>query len=375
MLRAVPDKFLGFLVMAAAIAILFVLPWLDRSPVKSMRYKGTISRVMVLVFVAAFVILGVLGVKSPTPERTFLAQVCTIIYFGYFIGMFFWTKMETTKPVPERVTTDGGMGSLKLIAVLIVVALMIVLPLKAVGSEGGECGTIECDHMELDFNDKASLQEGAKLFVNYCMGCHAAQYSRWGRVASDLNIPDKLVMENLVHGDQKIGDLMTIAMRPAESKKWFGAAPPDLTLIARARSPEFLYTYLRNFYVDPNRPVGVNNKVFPDVAMPHALLDLQGLQTCAPGPVKAHNGGVKEDPLTGEPILSDPCGSYDLIQEGKLAPEEFDAAVHDLVNFMGYMADPTRETRQTIGIYVLLFLAFLFVWVWLLNREYWKDVH
>lgn len=375
MLRAVPDKFLGFLVMAAAIAILFVLPWLDRSPVKSMRYKGIISRVMVLVFVAAFVILGVLGVKSPTPERTFLAQVCTIIYFGYFIGMFFWTKMETTKPVPERVTTDGGMGSLKLIAVLIVVALMIVLPLKAVGAEGGECGTIECDHMELDFKDKASLQEGAKLFVNYCMGCHAAEYSRWGRVASDLNIPDHLVMENLVHGDQKIGDLMKISMRAPEAKQWFGAAPPDLTLIARARSPEFLYTYLRNFYVDPSRPVGVNNKVFPDVAMPHALLDLQGLQTCAPGPVKAHNGGVKEDPLTGEPILSDPCGSYDLIQEGKLAPEEFDAAVHDLVNFMGYMADPTRESRQTIGIYVLLFLAFLFVWVWLLNREYWKDVH
>lgn len=375
MLRAVPDKFLGFLVMAAAIAILFVLPWLDRSPVKSMRYKGIISRVMVLVFVAAFVILGVLGVKSPTPERTFLAQVCTIIYFGYFIGMFFWTKMETTKPVPERVTTDGGMGSLKLIAVLIVVALMIVLPLKAVGAEGGECGTIECDHMELDFKDKASLQEGAKLFVNYCMGCHAAEYSRWGRVAADLNIPDKLVMENLVHGDQKIGDLMKISMRAPEAKQWFGAAPPDLTLIARARSPEFLYTYLRNFYVDPSRPVGVNNKVFPDVAMPHALLDLQGLQTCAPGPVKAHNGGVKEDPLTGEPILSDPCGSYDLIQEGKLAPEEFDAAVHDLVNFMGYIADPTRESRQTIGIYVLLFLAFLFVWVWLLNREYWKDVH
>jgi len=376
MLRAVPDKFLGFLVMAAAIAILFVLPWLDRSPVKSMRYKGIISRVMVIVFAAAFIILGVLGVKAPTAERTFLAQICTLIYFGYFIGMFFWTKMETTKPVPERVTTDGGMGSLKTIGVIIAFALMIFLPLKAVGAESShECGTIECDAMELDFYDKASLQNGAKLFVNYCMGCHSAQYSRWNRVAKDLNVPESLLAENLIFADQKVGSLMNISMPADSAKQWFGAAPPDLTMVTRVRSPEWVYTYLRNFYTDPNRPFGVNNKVFPDVGMPHALLDLQGLQTCAPGPEKAHNGGIKEDPLTGEPILSNPCGSYDLVSEGTLEPKEFDAAVYDLVNFMGYMADPVKEERKTIGIYVLLFLAFLFVWVWLLNREYWKDIH
>ena len=369
-------KFLGFVTMAAAIAILFVLPWLDRSPVKSMRYKGKISRVMILVFVAAFVILGVLGVKAPTPARTILAQVCTVIYFAYFIGMWFWTKHEKTLPEPARVTTDGGMGGLKSLGVLFVVALLIFLPLKAVGAESSHaCGTIDCDSVELDPCDKASLQNGAKLFVNYCMGCHAAQYSRWGRVAADLNIPEKMVMENLVHADQKIGDLMTISMPHAEAKKWFGAPPPDLTLLTRVRSPEWLYTYLRNFYVDPLRGVGVNNKVFPDVAMPHVLLDLQGLQECAPGPVKAANGGVKQDPLTGEPILDDPCGSYSLVTEGKMSPEEFDTAVYDLVNFMGYMADPVAEQRKTIGIYVLLFLAFLLVWVWLLNREYWKDVH
>ena len=376
MLRAVPDKFLGFMTMAAAIAILFVLPWLDRSPVKSMRYKGKISRVMVLIFVASFVILGVLGVKAPTPARTFLAQVCTVIYFAYFIGMWFWTKHEKTLPEPKRVTMDGGMGGLKTLGVLVVVALLIFLPLKAVGAGGEyECGTIECDAMALNPADKASLQHGAKLFVNYCMGCHEAKYSRWGRVAADLNIPEQLVMDNLVHADQKIGDLMKISMRADEAKQWFGAPPPDLTMVTRVRSPEWLYTYLRNFYVDPNRAVGVNNKVFLDVAMPHALLDLQGLQTCAPGPVKAHNGGVKQDPLTGEPILDDPCGSYSLVSEGKMTPEEFDSAVYDLVNFMGYMADPVAEKRKTIGIYVLLFLAFLLVWVWLLNREYWKDVH
>src|SRR5690606_26048173 len=231
------------------------------------------------------------------------------------------------------------------------------------------------DTMELNPSDKASLQHGAKLFVNYCMGCHEAKYSRWGRVATDLNIPEQLVMDNLVHADQKIGDLMKIAMPADEAKQWFGAAPPDLTMLTRVRSPEWLYTYLRNFYVDPNRAVGVNNKVFPDVAMPHALLDLQGLQECAPGPVKAANGGIKQDPLTGAPILDNPCGSYALASEGALSPQEFDEAVYDLVNFMGYMADPVAEKRKRIGTYVLLFLAFLLVWVWLLNREYWKDIH
>jgi len=376
MLRAVPDKFLGFLVMGAAIAILFVLPWLDRSPVKSMRYKGKVSRYMVLLFVAAFVILGVLGIKAPTPARTFLAQICTVIYFAYFIGMFFWTKHEKTLTEPSRVTMDGGMGGLKALGALIIVALMIVLPLKAVGAESSHaCGTIDCDEMTLNPSDKASLQQGAKMFVNYCMGCHAAQYSRWARVAQDLQIPEKLVMDNLVFADQQIGELMNISMPYKEAGKWFGASPPDLTLMARVRSPEWLYTYLRNFYVDPLRGVGVNNRVFPDVAMPHVLLDLQGLQQCAPGPVRAANGGIKQDPLTGEPILDNPCGTFTLVEEGSMTPEEFDVAVYDLVNFMGYMANPVAEKSRTIGIYVLLFLSFLLVWVLLLNREYWKDVH
>ncbi|GIX31886.1 MAG: hypothetical protein KatS3mg124_2358 [Porticoccaceae bacterium] len=374
MLRAVPDKFLGFLTMAAAIAILFVLPWLDRSPVKSIRYKGMVSRVMVVVFAAAFIILGVLGVKPPTPARTALAQICTLIYFGYFIGMPFWTRWEKTHPVPERVTMDGGMGPLKFLGVLALTALLVVLPLKAVGAETGHaCGTIDCDPIELDFDDKASLQRGAKLFVNYCMGCHSAQYSRWSRVARDLRIPEELVMEHLVFADQKFGDLMEIAMREEEAKKWFGAAPPDLTLATRWRSPEWVYTYLRNFYEDPKRPFGVNNRVFPDVGMPHALWDLQGLNACAPGPAKGE--GATTDPLTGHTIETDPCGSYRQVEKGRLSPEEFDAAVYDLVNFMGYLAEPMREERKTLGVYVLLYLAFLFVWVWLLNREYWKDVH
>ncbi len=372
MLRAVPDKFLGFLTMAAAIAILFVLPWLDRSPVKSIRYKGVFSRVSLVLFVASFIILGILGIKAPTPGRTALAQICTLIYFGFFIGMWFWTKHEKVLPQPSRVTTDGGMGTLKAFGVLGIVILLVFLPLKAVGSESDhECGTIECDHMEVDLENKESLQNGAKLFVNYCMGCHSAQYSRWGRVAQDLEIPPALVVENLIFANQKIGSLMKISMPEDAAKTWFGVTPPDLTLVARARSPEWVYTYLRTFYADPHRPLGVNNKVFPDVGMPHALLDLQGLAVCAPGG-SAH-GDI--DPLTGQAIHDDPCGSLKVQKSGLLNAEQFDEAVYDLVNFLGYMANPVADKSKKIGIYVLLFLAFLFIWVWLLNREYWKDIH
>ena len=376
MLRAVPDKFAGFLVMAAAIAILFVLPWLDRSPVRSMRYKGSFSRGAILVFAASFVVLGVLGVKAPTPERTLLAQICTGLYFLFFFAMPFWTRIEKTKPVPERVTMDGGMGPGKTILALSVVMFLIWAPLKAVGAESTfKCGAIPCDEFTADLSDKSSLQNGAKSFVNYCMGCHSAKYSRWDRVAKDLGIPADIAKDNLIHADQKFGALMDISMPADKAKAWFGATPPDLTLVARSRSPEWLYTYLRNFYSDPSRPLGVNNKVFKDVGMPHVLLDLQGLQECAPGPVLASNGGIKRDIFTREEILENPCGRYNIVSEGSLSPEEFDTEIYDLVNFLAYIAEPMAEDRKRIGTYALLFLAFLFIWVWLLNREYWKDIH
>ncbi len=376
MLRAVPDKFAGFLVMAAAIAILFVLPWLDRSPVRSMRYKGSFSRGAILVFAASFVVLGVLGVKAPTPERTLLAQICTGLYFLFFFAMPFWTRIEKTKPVPERVTMDGGMGPGKTILALSVVMFLIWAPLKAVGAESTfKCGAIPCDEFTADLSDKSSLQNGAKSFVNYCMGCHSAKYSRWDRVAKDLGIPADIAKDNLIHADQKFGALMNISMPSDKAKAWVGATPPDLTLVARSRSPEWLYTYLRNFYSDPSRPLGVNNKVFKDVGMPHVLLDLQGLQECAPGPVLASNGGIKRDIFTREEILENPCGRYNIVSEGSLSPEEFDTEIYDLVNFLAYIAEPMAEDRKRIGTYALLFLAFLFIWVWLLNREYWKDIH
>ena len=164
-------------------------------------------------------------------------------------------------------------------------------------------------------------------------------------------------------------------MDERNAKVWFGATPPDLTLVSRARQPEWLYTYLRTFYKDDSRPYGVNNKVFKDVGMPHVLLELQGMQECAMGSVKASNGGVKRDPLTGENILEDTCGQFTVADAGVLSPEEFDKAIYDLVNFLAYTADPVATERHRIGVFVLLFIALFFVLACLLNREYWKDVH
>ncbi|MGK0499518.1 MAG: ubiquinol-cytochrome c reductase cytochrome b subunit [Oceanicoccus sp.] len=390
-LRAVPDKLLGFIAFAASVAILFLLPWLDRSPVKSIRYRGLGTKISLVVFTSSFIILGVLGVKAPTPERTILAQICTVIYFGFFIFMPVWTTLEKTKPVPERTTDNGGMGFWASVGSLILILGLAIVPLKAVGASDNECGTMEhCDEIDVDANNLPSLQNGAQLYMNYCMACHSMQYARYERTAVDIGVPLELFEANLkfegmsgkIAGSNKIGDLMENSMPEAMAKKWFGAPPPDLTLVARARGDNWLYTYLRTFYVDPSRPYGVNNRVFKDVGMPHVLLELQGLTECAPGPSKAANGGTKRDPLTSEEVLYDadgialnPCGRLAVVQEGALSPAEYDEAIYDLVNFLAYVAEPIKEDRKRIGIYVLLFISLFFVFAYLLNREYWKDVH
>lgn len=379
MLRAVTidigpltSKFLGFIVMAAAIAILFVLPWLDKSPVKSIRYKGTFSRIAMLVFAASFVILGYLGVQQSTPGRTTLAQICTVIYFAYFIAMPFWTTREKTLPVPERVQAKGLSPGLVLAGFLIF-ALLVILPIKAVAAGGGGCGEVPCEEIETDAGDKESLQRGMKYFYNYCMGCHSLEYSRYGRVAEDLDIPEKVMLENFVFSGQRVGDLMTVSMPPEKSKRWFGVAPPDLSLNARSRSPEWIYTYLLSFYKDDSRPTGVNNRVFPNVGMPHALVELQGLAECASGPkVDAHGHTVRND--LGEPEAAE-CGSLVVGEAGTMSDEEYRQAVYDITNFMEYVAEPGAEGRKRVGVYVLLFISIFFGFAWLLNREYWKDLH
>jgi ubiquinol-cytochrome c reductase cytochrome b subunit len=433
------SKFLGLVAMGAAIAILFVLPWLDKANAKSMRYKGHIPRVMLILFAAIFWILGYLGVKSPTDGRTLLAQIGTVFYFAYFITMPIWTSpvksaqrsglsrlmswiicigfaliflnlslsglgkaesdipvflrlfglafavgfvalpwlsdRDNELPVPDRVQKKGLPLSLVLGGFALFLVLVVV-PIKAVGAEGAfKCGSIPCDEMTPDLHDKASLQRGAKYFVNYCMGCHSAKFSRYGRVADDLDIPHDLMMDNLVFTGQRIGELMEVGMTKEQSRKWFGAVPPDLTLVARARSPEWLYTYLRNFYADESRPLGVNNRVFANVGMPHVLIGLQGLPECGPGPKLAHGGGLLRNE-TGNPVIDEKCGALvEGKQKGSMNQEEFDQAVYDLVNFLAYVGEPSALKRERMGVFVLLFLGVLFIFTYLLNREYWKDVH
>lgn len=211
---------------------------------------------------------------------------------------------------------------------------LLVSPVFALASGGG-CGDLpHCHKAPIDLKNKESLQNGVKLFISYCLGCHSAKYLRYERMAQDLSIDPKLVAEYMMFTTDKIGDPMDPKFNQKEQAKWFGNAPPDLSLETRLRSPDWVYTYLLNFYPDAKRPWGVNNRVFKDVAMPHVLGDL----------------------------------------EQELGPEGYEEAVGDLTNFMTYMAEPIRTERERLGIFVLLFLALLFVPVYLLNKEYWKDV-
>ncbi|MDE1462773.1 cytochrome c1 [Spartinivicinus poritis] len=253
----------------------------------------------------------------------------------------------------------------------LLVAFLMLLPVAswAAGGSGFDVdGYAQKNGFKVDLTDKAALQQGLSTYMNYCMGCHSTKYQRYERVADDLGIPHELMMENVVFNDVKIGNLMENAMRPEEAKKWFGAAPPDLTLVARVRGPNWLYAYLRTFYEDKSRPWGVNNKVFPDVAMPHVLLELQGLQHDSCYGQQSH----EVDTQTGKPLCELTLKS-DIKHEQ--TPEEYDQTVRNLVSFLAYAGEPARLDRERIGTYVLLFLAVFFVFAYLLKREFWKDVH
>jgi ubiquinol-cytochrome c reductase cytochrome c1 subunit len=205
-------------------------------------------------------------------------------------------------------------------------------------------------------NDQAALQHGAQIYVNYCLNCHGASYMRYNRLR-DIGLTDAQIKDNLLFTADKVGEPMRVVMRREDAKLWFGVAPPDLTLIARARASEFgsgpdwLYTYLRSFYRDDSRPTGWNNVIFTNVAMPHALWELQGEQVLG-----------QDHKL----VLAKP---------GKMKPEEFDNFVGDLVAYLQFMGEPVAGFRKQLGIIVVIFLAILFVFAYALKREFWKDVH
>lgn len=217
---------------------------------------------------------------------------------------------------------------------------------------------------KVELGDRASLQRGAKLFVNYCAGCHSARFMRYGRMGRDLGLTEEQVRANLMFVSDKPGDPILATLGEADAAAWFGAAPPDLSLTARARGADWLYTYLMTFYRDESRPFGANNLVFPDVAMPHALVELQGVQAR-----KEDEGG---DDHAGPARAGD---LLELVEPGSMSVAEYRRAARDLVNFMVYVGEPAKLDRYVVGGWVLLFLLVFFVISRLLYKEYWKDVH
>jgi len=244
---------------------------------------------------------------------------------------------------------------------LILILSLAVYPLGVFAAGGHGGGAL--DSVEVSLKDKVSLQNGAKLFVNYCMSCHSAQYMRYNRMAADLGIPENLVKSQMIFNGGKIGDQMTTTMSKEHGEEWFGVAPPDLTLTGKLRGPEWLYTYLRTFYRDDATASGWNNKTFPNVAMPHAMYELQGIQ-------KANISVVTDDYGNEKEVID-----LELVTPGTMTTEEFDNAMRDLTNFLYYMAEPARMVRINYGIWVMLFLFLLGGLAYLLKIEYWRDVH
>jgi ubiquinol-cytochrome c reductase cytochrome c1 subunit len=221
-------------------------------------------------------------------------------------------------------------------------------------------------HLERAGNDvgnRASLQRGAANFVNYCLGCHSAKYVRYNRVAADLGISEQQLIDNLMFTGERPHDTMRIGIDPDQAKRWFGVVPPDLSLIARARGTDYLYTFLRSFYADPAKATGVNNIVLPGTAMPHVLWELQGVQEAVwEGHVDAQGNAQKH------------FKGFEPGTPGKLSAEEYDQFVRDTVNFLDYIGEPAQLQRTRLGFPVLAFIVFFTLLAWALKKEYWKDV-
>tara|TARA_B110000438_G_scaffold302190_1_gene359130 strand:- start:2219 stop:2917 length:699 start_codon:yes stop_codon:yes gene_type:complete len=216
----------------------------------------------------------------------------------------------------------------------------------SISAEGGT----KLMQANVDIANTVSLQNGAKLFINYCVSCHSAEYMRYNRMAKDLGLSDDMVKKNLMFASDKIGDTMTIAMRSDDAEQWFGVRPPDLSVIARSKGVDYLYSFLNGFYVDPSRPTGVNNHYYPNTAMPHVLWELQGLQD---------NHG----------------DAYQTSSDGEMTPVQYQQATRDLVAFLDYVGEPAKLVRYKIGFWVIAFLLVLFLVACMVKKEYWKDIH
>ncbi|HEU5468002.1 MAG TPA: cytochrome c1 [Steroidobacteraceae bacterium] len=219
------------------------------------------------------------------------------------------------------------------------------------------------DDANIDVSNLASLQRGARNFVNYCLGCHSAKYMRYSQLAEDLALTEDELRANLMFTGERIYDTMETAMPAEKAREWFGNAPPDLSLITRSRGTDYVYTFLRSFYADASRPTGVDNAVLPGTAMPHVLAHLQGLQRPRFGQREGEDGGSAEHLVGLEPGTA-----------GEMPAAAFDSFVRDLVAFLEYVAEPHKAKRLALGVWVVLFLLMFAAFSWFLYKEYWKDV-
>jgi ubiquinol-cytochrome c reductase cytochrome c1 subunit len=241
--------------------------------------------------------------------------------------------------------------------------VLIGIGLMSAGTAMAEEGGIELLQSGTDIRNTASLQRGARNFMNYCSGCHSLTYLRYNRLAADLKIPEPELAANLMFTSDKPFDTINSAM-PKDSEAWFGKQPPDLSLMARERGVDYIYSFLKGFYADKTHPWGVNNLYLPGAAMPHVLASLQGLQK----PVFKNE---PDDHGSARMVLV----GVDAMTPGALKPEEYDQFVRDIANFLDYAGEPIKDKRQSMGIFVTLFLLVFFVFAYLLKKEYWKDVH
>ena len=213
-----------------------------------------------------------------------------------------------------------------------------------------------------DLGDQASLQRGAALYMNYCSGCHSLKYVRYSRIAADLGLTEEQVQDALNFTGAKVGEQVNVALSPEDAQAWFGQVPPDLSLVSRVRGSDWIYTYLKSFYLDPERPLGWNNTLFPNASMPNPLWMMQGLQRAEHGPL---------DEATGERHVE----RLVIDQPGNVDPAAYDQSVRDITNFLEYVGEPAALKRHALGVWVILFLAFFTFLAWLLKKEYWRDVH
>jgi len=240
------------------------------------------------------------------------------------------------------------------------VALVLAAGLASFPVLANEGGPV--DHAPINPGDRASLQRGARTFVNYCLNCHGAAYMRYSRL-TDIGLTEDEIKANLMFASEKVGETMTVPLDRADGKAWFGVPPPDLSVEARVRGADWLYTYLRGFYRDSTRPTGWNNIAFPNVGMPHVLYELQGVQKLEEVKAEGGEGGAE---VHHKLVLAKP---------GQLSTEEYDHLTADLVNYLVYMAEPARAARIQMGVVVMFFLVIAFFLTLALKKEYWKDIH